>query len=231
MHHRRHLQINAPVMVRLVFAILLLGAPLATAGTAAPSTNDLEWVNLRDIAPNIRIELRYATSKNIARSPLYPCGMQPMVRAGVARCLIAAETTLRRYNCRLKIWDAYRPRGTQARLWNLAPNNDYLADPQNGSGSLHSWGVAVDATIVDDWGQALSMPTDFDDFTPASMFRYTGANPSVRSHLYLLQKAMMNAGFDGQRTEWWHFSANDWKRYVPERLAKLSNAVVLRIHE
>ena len=214
-------------MVRIVFAILLLGAPLAAAGTAAPSTNDLAWVNLRDIAPTIRIELRYATSKNIAHSPLYPSGMQPMVRGGVARRLIAAETTLRRYNCRLKICDAYRPRGTQARLWMLAPNNDYLADPQNGSGSLHSWGVAVDATIVDDWGQALSMPTDFDDFTPASMFRYSGADTSVRSHLYLLQKAMMNAGFDGQRNEWWHFSANDWKRYVPERLARLSNAVVL----
>ena len=218
-------------MVRIVFAILLLGAPLAAAGTAAPSTNDLAWVNLRDIAPTIRIELRYATSKNIAHSPLYPSGMQPMVRGGVARRLIAAETTLRRYNCRLKIWDAYRPRGTQARLWMLAPNNDYLADPQNGSGSLHSWGVAVDATIVDDYGQALSMPTDFDNFTPASMFYYTGANPSVRSHLYLLQKAMMNAGFDGQRMEWWHFSANDWRRYVPERFAKLSNAVVLPFNE
>jgi zinc D-Ala-D-Ala dipeptidase len=217
------------VTVRIVSAILLLGAPLAAAGTAVPSTIDLAWVNLRDIAPTIRIELRYATSKNIAHSPLYPCGMQPMVRAGVARRLIAAERTLRRYNCRLKIWDAYRPRGTQARLWKLAPNNDYVADPQNGS--LHSWGVAVDATIVDDWGQPLAMPTDFDDFTPASMFDYTGANPSVRSHLYLLQRAMMNAGFDGQRREWWHFSANDWKRYVPERLASLSNAVVLRVNE
>jgi D-alanyl-D-alanine dipeptidase len=113
----------------------------------------------------------------------------------------------------------------------LAPNNDYVADPQNGSGSLHSWGVAVDATIIDDWGQPLAMPTDFDDFTPASMFHYTGANPSVRSHLYLLQRAMMNAGFDGQRAEWWHFSANDWKRYVPERLAKLSNAAVLSTNQ
>ena len=65
--HPRQFQINAPVMVRIVFAILLLGAPLAAAGTAAPSTNDFEWVNLRDIAPNIRIELRYATSKNIAQ--------------------------------------------------------------------------------------------------------------------------------------------------------------------
>jgi len=218
-------------MVRIVFAILLLGAPLAAAGTDAPSTNDFEWVNLHDLAPTIRIELRYATSKNIAHSPLYPCGMQPIVRAGVARRLIAASTTLRRYNCRLKIWDAYRPRAAQARLWKLAPNNDYVADPQNGSGSLHSWGVAVDATIVDDYGQALSMPTDFDNFTTASMFYYTGANPSVRSHLYLLQKAMMNAGFDGQRMEWWHFSANDWRRYVPERFAKLSNAVVLPFNE
>lgn len=218
-------------MLRTVFAIVLLGAPLAVAGTEPASTNDLAWVNLRDIAPTIRIELRYATSRNIAHSPLYPCGMQPMVRGGVARCLMAAEKTLRRYNCGLKIWDAYRPRGTQARLWKLAPNHDYVADPQNGSGSLHSWGVAVDATIVDEWGQALSMPTDFDDFTPASMFYYTGASASVRSHLYLLQKAMMNAGFDGQRREWWHFSANDWKRYVPERFANLSNAVVLPMNE
>jgi D-alanyl-D-alanine dipeptidase len=218
-------------MVRIVFAIFLLGVSLAVAGTELPSTNDLAWVNLRDIAPTIRIELRYASSKNIAHNPLYPSGMQPVVRAGVARCLIAAETTLRRYNCRLKIWDAYRPCGTQARLWKLAPNNDYVADPQNGSGSLHSWGVAVDATIVDDYGRPLAMPTDFDDFTVESMFHYTGADPSVRSHLYILQRAMMNAGFDGQRTEWWHFSANDWKRYVPERFAKLGDAVVLPVSE
>src|SRR5205814_10703124 len=111
-------------MVRIVFAILLLGAPLAAAGTAAPSTNDLAWVNLRDIAPTIRIELRSATSKNIDHSPLYPSGMQPMVWCGVSRRSIAAASTLRRHNCRLTIWDAYRPRGTQARLSMLASNKD-----------------------------------------------------------------------------------------------------------
>jgi zinc D-Ala-D-Ala dipeptidase len=216
---------------RIALAILLVDAPLANAGTALLPEDDFAWVNVRDIAPAIRIELRYATAKNIAHTAIYPCGMKPMVRAGVARRLIAAETTVQRYNCRLKVWDAYRPAAAQARLWKLAPKSDYVADPQNGAGSLHAWGVAVDATVVDDWGQPLSMPTDFDDFTPASMFRYTGANPSVRCHLNLLQKAMMNAGFDGQRMEWWHFSANDWKRYVPERLAKLGNAAVLPVHE
>jgi zinc D-Ala-D-Ala dipeptidase len=230
-HHRRLLPIDLRVRGHIAFAILVISAPLANAGPAVLPADDFAWVNVRDIAPTIRIELRYATSKNIAHTPIYPCGMQPMIRAGVARRLIASEATLRRYNCRLKLWDAYRPPLAQARLWKLAPVVDYVADPQNGSGSLHSWGVAVDATIVDDWGQPLSMPTDFDDFTPASMFRYIGANPSVRWHLYLLQRAMMNAGFDGQRMEWWHFSANDWKRYVPEKLARPGNAAVLAVNE
>jgi len=230
-HPRRPLRTDVTVMGRFAFAILLMGMLSANAGTALLPLDDFTWVNVREIAPTIRIELRYATSKNIAHSPIYPCGMQPMIRAGVARRLIAAAATLRRYSCRLKLWDAYRPPVAQARLWKLAPNIDYIADPQNGSGSLHSWGVAVDATIVDDWGQPLSMPTDFDDFTPASMFRYNGGDPSVRWHLNLLQKAMMNAGFDGQRMEWWHFSTNDWNRYVPEKLAKLGNAAVLPVNE
>jgi zinc D-Ala-D-Ala dipeptidase len=214
-------------MARIVFAICLLGPPVVRAQISALPANDFAWVSLRTIAPAIRIELRYATSANIAQRPLYPSGMQPMVRAGVARRLIAAQAILRRYNLGLKIWDAYRPRDAQAQLWRLAPKNDYIVNPHDGSGSLHSWGVAVDATLVDDWGRPLSMPTDFDDFTPAAMLHYTGCDPLVRSHLYLLQVAMAHAGFYGLRTEWWHFTASDWKRYVPERLAKLSNAVVL----
>ena len=214
-------------MARIIFAIFLLGPPVVRAQISALPTDDFEWVNLRTIAPTIRIELRYATSQNIAHRALYPSGMQPIVRAGVARRLIIAQAILRRYNGGLKIWDAYRPRDAQAQMWRLSPTNDYVVNPHGGSGSLHSWGVAVDATLVDDWGRPLSMPTDFDDFTPAAMLHYTGHDPIVRTHLYLLQRTMAYVGFYGLRTEWWHFTASDWKRYVPERLAKLSNAVVL----
>jgi zinc D-Ala-D-Ala dipeptidase len=214
-------------MARIVFAIFLLGPPAVRAQISALPSDDFAWVNLRVIAPAIRIELRYATSENIAHRALYPRGMQPFVRAGVARRLITAQAILRRYNRGLKIWDAYRPRDAQAQLWRLAPKNDYVVNPQGGSGSLHSWGVAVDATLVDDWGLPLSMPTEFDDFTPAAMLHYTGHDPIVQTHLYLLQRTMAYAGFYGLRTEWWHFTTSDWKRYVPERLAKLSNAVVL----
>src|SRR5207302_5185940 len=57
-----------------------------------------------------------------------------------------------------------------------------------------------------DWGRPLSMPTDFDDFTPAAMLRYTGRDPLVRNHLHLLQTTMADVGFYGLRTEWWHFT-------------------------
>jgi D-alanyl-D-alanine dipeptidase len=218
-------------MARIVFAILLLGAPSVRAQISALPANDFDWVNLRATAPTIRIELRYASSNNIAHRPLYPSGMPPMVRAGVARRLMQAQIILRRYNRGLKIWDAYRPGDAQAQLWQVMPKDDYVVNPRSGSGSFHTWGVSVDATLVDDWGRPLSMPTDFDNLTPAAMLHYIGSDPLVRTHLYLLQRAMAHAGFYGLRTEWWHFTVSDWKRYVPERLANLSNAVALPASE
>jgi hypothetical protein len=89
---------------------------------------------------------------------------------------------------------------------------DFLADPAAG-GSLHTWGVAVDATLVDQDGRDVAMPTDFDDFTPAAWLRYAGPNPTIRQNLRRLQAAMAKAGFYGMRTEWWHFVTKDWKSY------------------
>jgi hypothetical protein len=53
-----------------------------------------------------------------------------------------------RYQYGLKIWDAYRPAAVQAKLWQALHNSDYVANPEIGVGSLHSWGIAVDATLV-----------------------------------------------------------------------------------
>src|SRR5439155_16473623 len=55
----------------------------------------------------------------------------------------------------------------QEKLWHASHNSDYVANPEIGVGSLHSWGVAVDATLVDTWNRPVRMPSDFDDFTPA----------------------------------------------------------------
>ena len=188
------------------FVLLLLAFPILAA--AQP-----ELVDIRAIDPTIVVELRYAGSRNAARRPLYPAQMPALVRPSVAARLVAAQSYLQIRGYGLKIWDAYRPKAAHDLLWQISRNSDYIEDPANGTGSLHTWGVAVDATLVDHRGRDVAMPTDFDDFTPAAMLRYNGNNAQVRYHLRILQSAMARAGFYGLRTEWWHFIAPDWRKY------------------
>ena len=177
-------------------------------------------VDIRSVDPTIIVELRYAGRNNLVGYPLYPQGTSALARPEVASGLAAAQAFLRRYQFGLKIWDAYRPVTVQEKLWHASHNSDYVANPEIGVGSLHSWGVAVDATLVDTWNRPVRMPSDFDAFTPAAMWRYAGPHPDIRAHVHLLQVAMRNAGFWGLRTEWWHFTIADWQKYLPNQAAR-----------
>jgi len=177
-------------------------------------------VDIRSVDPTIVVELRYAERNNLVGHPLYSRGTCALARPEVASGLAAAQAFLRRYQFGLKIWDAYRPVAVQEKLWQASHNSDYVANPEVGVGSLHSWGVAVDATLVDTWNRPVRMPSDFDDFTPAAMWRYAGPHPDVRAHVHLLQIAMRNGGFWGLRTEWWHFTIADWQKYLPNQAAR-----------
>ena len=177
---------------------------------------DCAFVDIQSVNPTIVVELRYAGNKNFVNHPLYPRGTRALARPEVAAALTKAQTDLRRFQYGLKIWDAYRPAAVQTKLWQASRNSDYVANPEVGVGSLHSWGIAVDATLVDSWNRPVSMPSDFDDFTPAAMWRYTGRSFEVLDHVRLLQWAMHRAGFWGMRTEWWHFTIADWQKYLPE---------------
>ena len=175
-------------------------------------------VDIQSVNPTIVVELRYAGNNNLLKQPLYPQGTRALTRPEVASALTTAQAFLRRYQYGLKIWDAYRPVAAQTKLWEASHNSDYVANPEVGIGSLHSWGIAVDATIVDSWNRPVSMPSDFDDFTPAAMWRYVGFSPEIRAHVRLLQYAMHKAGFWGLRTEWWHFTIADWQNYLPQEV-------------
>ncbi|HEY6111117.1 MAG TPA: M15 family metallopeptidase, partial [Chthoniobacterales bacterium] len=155
-----------------------------------------------------------------------PRNMPALVQPEVARRLARAQSMLHDLGFRLTIWDAYRPAAAQEQLWQAVRNADYVADPNAGAGSLHSWGVAVDATLSDTWNNPVSMPSDFDDLSPAAMWRYTGSNSTVRAHLRLLQFTMGQAGFYGLRTEWWHFTIEDWQKYLPPEIAKRAAQVL-----
>ena len=190
----------------------------AATAVAEPRYDNL--VDIRAIDPTIVVDLRYATSRNLIGRPLYPPGLPALVRPTTAARLAEAQKILRARGYGLKIWDAYRPMAAQMELWQHSHDGTFVADPLHGNGSLHTWGVAVDATLVDAAGRDIAMPTGFDEFTPAAKLHYDGDNPIVKFHLKILVQAMKRAGFYGMRSEWWHFVAYDWKKYAPMREAK-----------
>ncbi len=195
------------MIVRIACAAIVLATNIAAAAASD------ELVDVRSVDPTILVELRYATERNITGRAIYPPGTRPLVRRAVAHRLAIAQEFLRARGYGLKIWDAYRPPSAQRALWQLTRNRSYVADPSGELGSLHTWGVAVDATLVDSTGREMQMPTGFDEFTPAAMLRYRGDDKLVRWNLKVLQSAMHRGGFYGMRTEWWHFIAYGWKKY------------------
>src|SRR2546429_714955 len=148
-------------------------------------------VDIRSVDPTIIVELRYAGRNNLVGYPLYPQGTSALARPEVASGLAAAQAFLRRYQFVLQIWDADRPVTVQEKLWHASHNSDYVANPEIGVGSLHSWGVAVDATLVDSHGNRdVRMPTDFDEFTLAAMWPYMGSSFEFFFHVRLLHYAL-----------------------------------------
>jgi zinc D-Ala-D-Ala dipeptidase len=198
----------------------------AVGVNAAFAQDQVVLVDIKRFEPTIQIELRYAGIHNIAARPLYPPGTPALTRPEVAERLVAAQLFLRRYNYGLQIWDAYRPKRVQTELWEAAHNSDFVANPAVGAGSMHTWALAVDATLVDVRQRPVAMPTDFDDFTPAAMWKYPGQDPVIRSHLHLLQIAMRDAGFLGLRSEWWHFTVENWQRFMPPEDARRAMEVM-----
>jgi zinc D-Ala-D-Ala dipeptidase len=182
-----------------------------------------ELVDIKSVDRSIVIELRYAGIHNPIHRPLYPPSMRALIRPSVAKQLVGAQNFLRHYKYGLKIWDAYRPESVQRQLWQFVHDQSYVTNPDDGVGSLHTWGVAVDATLVDARGRSVRMPSDFDEFTPAAMLHYHGMDLLVGSHLRLLQAAMGRNRFYGLHTEWWHFISLDWKIYIPSGEAQMTD--------
>ena len=172
-----------------------------------------QLVELTKIDPTIKVEMRYATTHNCVGVAVYSADLPCLIRPEIALRLKAAQQYLRGWNYGLKIWDAYRPEEAQRALWQRWARRGYVADPGDGRGSLHTWGLAVDVTLVDQFGNDVAMPSDFDVFTKDASGIYRGKSDTVHENLRRLQRAMFGSGFQGLSTEWWHFAARGWERF------------------
>lgn len=200
--------VATPLSLWLLSGILLLTLSSALADNnirvSGERLNRAGLADLRVVAPGIVVDLRYATTNNVAGKRLYPSGMPCLLHRSTAYKLAEAQELLRREGFGLKVWDAYRPPQAHRALWKAAPSSNYVVPPSAGL-SRHCAGVAVDVTLVDSQGREMRMPTKFDSFSPEASSFYRGGDPEVRRNLERLQRAMRKAGFVTIPNEWWHF--------------------------
>ena len=177
-----------------------------------------EFRHLDSIA-GIDVDLRYATANNFVGRDLYSpydCAWLH-VEAAAALERAVAWLAVQAPDVRPLVLDALRPQRVQQQLWDALEGTDlrlYLADPARGS--IHSYGMALDITLLDADGVELDMGTGFDDMTelshPALEEGFLLAGRLTEHQLAnrrLLRTAMLQAGFLGIRTEWWHFDCGD----------------------
>ncbi|MEO6039995.1 MAG: D-alanyl-D-alanine dipeptidase [Saprospiraceae bacterium] len=161
------------------------------------------FVELTTLDRSLRLDIRYATTDNFTKSKIYDCP-RCLLRPEAAAAIVEAHKVLQKKGLGLKMFDCYRPRPYQQRLWNKVPNPDYVTPPAKGS--MHSRGAAVDLTIVDAQGQELDMGTPYDFFGVAAHTDCTDLPAKVLANRRLLRETLEAVGFKGIRTEWWHFS-------------------------
>ncbi len=168
---------------------------------------------------SLRVDLRYASNANFMGRDMY----SPLDCAWAHRDAVAglhqavAWLARQRHGVYLCVLDALRPQRVQQAMWAAlegTPLTAYLAPPERGS--IHSFGMAIDATLVDADGQEFDMGTSFDDMTElshpaleAAFLKAKALDDEQVSNRHLLREAMRRGGFNGIGSEWWHFDCGD----------------------
>ena len=177
-----------------------------------------DFVSLLSL-PGLDIDLRYATRDNFVGRAVYGGLDCAWLRREAATALLNAAAWLQRHQPghRLRVLDALRPQRVQEALYaELAdtPLAVYLAEPERGS--IHSFGMAVDVTLLDPQGRELDMGAAFDEMDAishpefeAELLAQGRLHPEHLAARGWLRAAMRQAGFHGISTEWWHFDLGD----------------------
>ena len=204
-------------MIRYTCFILFL-MPFILFGQSA----DDELVNIKELIPDIVLDLKYSTTDNFTNQKLYTTNECLMTHGAFIRLMLVQDSLkkITSHNGKtypqglgIKVWDAYRPRAVQYLMWEIFPDPTYVANPT--SGSVHNRGGAIDLTIVDmSTGEELLMPTPFDYFGEEAWHWYPDLPEEAIANRQLLYDLMtIVGGFEIYSKEWWHYSWTPAKTY------------------
>ncbi len=207
---------------------------LQQGGQGAPAPCLPEgWCYVDTVVPGIRVDLKYAGNDNFVGRPIMGySGRRAILRRDAAEALARAEADLRQQGYGLLIWDAYRPTTAMKDFYAWSFNKDERMRAKFypnitkrgiyegryiGTTSEHTWGIAVDITLVElRSGREVDMGGHHDLLDPSSATAYTGISPEQQANRRLLCKAMERAGFRNYSKEWWHYFLRDsqpWYAY------------------
>ena len=203
------------------------GASARVAAYALPKG----FCYLDEVAPTVRVDLKYAGNDNFVGQRI--CGYEgrrAILRRDAALALAKAAAALAKEGYGLLVWDAYRPARAMRhfRAWSRTadnhtksefyPNitkqgiydNHYIGDT-----SEHSWGIALDLTLVrlaD--GKPVDMGGRHDLLDASSATHSPLVSAKARSNRLRLNAAMRAAGFANYSKEWWHYRLRNSQPFV-----------------
>ena len=201
----------------------------------APDTTELErqllaqeLVSLQSVDPSIEQRMMYSTTDNFLDADVYGYFDACYLQAEIAEQLAQAQACLKKKDSLLSIivFDCVRPRSVQYQMWEIVKGTDqqnYVAAP-GGGGSMHNYGAAVDLGLIHADSGLVDMGTSFDFFGELAQPRFEDRflksgelSAQQVSNRRTLRACMLQAGFHGILSEWWHFvgmpSAEVRRRY------------------
>lgn len=220
------MKIFTPIKVLSLLLILSLSSFNVTAQDKSTSIPE-GFVDVKEVIPNIRTDLRYFTANNFVGKPIdgyiHP---KCILSKKAAEALKKVQEEFERMGFGLLIFDAYRPQRAVDEFiaWSKDPNDIKMkeqyypnVDKSNlfeegyiSSKSGHTRGSTVDLTIVSlKTGHILDLGGPYDFFGERSWVNYEHITKNQHAIRLMLQRRMMKYGFVPYEKEWWHFTLKD----------------------
>lgn len=182
---------------------------IGTYKSLVNDNSDNQLIDLRQLIPDAKFDIRYATPENLVHKPVYPTA-DIFLRKPAAMALLRAQQILAGQGLGLLFFDGYRPYEVTVIFYETIKDTTFVADPRKGS--RHNRGMAVDLGLFDlKTGQPLPMPSDYDETTERAYHSYMDADSLAINNRKILRTTMEDAGFEIYPWEWWHYDFNGWK--------------------
>ena len=163
------------------------------------------FVSLKNYSNDFVYDMKYATADNFLKEKVYPCD-ECFLRVKTVKALLKANKSFIEKGYRIKLYDCYRPKAIQKKMWKLVPDANFVANPKKGS--IHNRGGAVDISLVDTLGVEVNMGTKFDFFGEEASHNYLKFSDEIINNRKFLKEIMLQHNFKSFDSEWWHYNLN-----------------------